>query len=534
MDSVVKLKCACKEYELKKILSRCSTADGHDLCNSMKTAVVGVFPLLCTRLKSMGHFTDFPNKENASNIKQYLLEKSQIIIPKKIILKCGDKQAYFGPALTKIPDRELDIYGLKEEDLEHSYRITLNKEARVQDIGIEPNVDCNEDDDDSGTDVSLSNSDIFTPDNSGSDSNESSDEFMSPPIHESTLIQSQNEESSQSQDDQSMPVQDHSTLSHVNISNQFVDDSSDSSHEDNYHPSQGDLSNQPNNNSNLSQEDDSNQSQENHPNQSQENHSNQSQEIHPSQSQENHCYQSQENHPSQSQENHSNQSQENHPSQNQENHPGQSQENHSGQSQENHPGQSQENHSDQSQEDMSNRNESQNCGNDDDTESFPKEKMKYMNMFLHPEKCSSEDINNLIHCTKTQFLDFVQSIRPHLEKLKVKRRPTKLSIYSSAFLFRMRLACNWSFSKLSTIFVITKKAARTIYNKVLKICYKHTAAIPNVLNSQEDVEKLFDRTYAATDPFIKELFAPFADPLGKINTVIFQIFPFAMINTNVC
>ena len=502
MDSVVKLKCACKEYELKKILSRCSTADGHDLCNSMKTAVVGVFPLLCTRLKSMGHFTDFPNKENASNIKQYLLEKSQIIIPKKIILKCGDKQAYFGPALTKIPDRELDIYGLKEENLEHSYRITLNKEARVQDIGIEPNVDCNEDDDDSGTDVSLSNSDIFTPDNSGSDSNESSDEFMSPPIHESTLIQSQNEESSQSQDDQSMPVQDHSTLSHVNISNQFVDDSSDSSHEDNYHPSQGDLSNQPNNNSNLSQEDDSNQSQENHPNQSQENHSNQSQE--------------------------------NHPSQNQENHPGQSQENHSGQSQENHPGQSQENHSDQSQEDMSNRNESQNCGNDDDTESFPKEKMKYMNMFLHPEKCSSEDINNLIHCTKTQFLDFVQSIRPHLEKLKVKRRPTKLSIYSSAFLFRMRLACNWSFSKLSTIFVITKKAARTIYNKVLKICYKHTAAIPNVLNSQEDVEKLFDRTYAATDPFIKELFAPFADPLGKINTVIFQIFPFAMINTNVC
>ena len=471
MDSVVKLKCACKEYELKKILSRCSTADGYDLCNSMKSAVVGVFPLLCSRLKSMGHYADFPSKEHASTIKQYLLEKDQVIIPKKIIIKCGEKQAYFGPALTKIPDRELDIYGLKEEDLEHSYIITLNKDGKVQDAAAE----AVEDDEDSGSDELLSNSDIFTPDNSGSDSNESFDDCMPPPNHESTLIESQNDGSSLSQGDQSIRVQDHSIPSHNDISNPFVDDSSDSS-QDHSNPSQRVFSNQPFDNSNHRQEDNSNQGQEDLFNASQVNNS------------------------SQSQEDNSNQCQEDvfNPSQ--------------------------ENNSSQSQEDMSNRSESENSGKDDDTESFPKEKMKFMNMFLHPEKCSSEDINNLIHCTKTQFLDFVQSIRPHLEKLKVKRRPSKLSIYSSAFLFRMRLACNWSFSKLSTIFVITKTAARIIYNKILKICYKHTTAIPNVLNSQEDLEKLYDRTYAATDPFIKELFAPFADPLGIIKKILIQIF----------
>ena len=519
MDSVVKLKCACKEYELKKILSRCSTADGYDLCNSMKSAVVGVFPLLCSRLKSMGHYADFPSKEHASTIKQYLLEKDQVIIPKKIIIKCGEKQAYFGPALTKIPDRELDIYGLKEEDLEHSYIITLNKDGKVQDAAAE----AVEDDEDSGSDELLSNSDIFTPDNSGSDSNESFDDCMPPPNHESTLIESQNDESSLSQGDQSIRVQDHSIPSHNDISNPFVDDSSDSS-QDHSNPSQRVFSNQPFDNSNHRQEDNSNQGQEDLFNASQVNNSSQSQEDNSNQGQEDLFNPSQENNSSQSQEDNSNQGQEDLFNPSQENNSSQSQEDNSNQCQEDVFNPSQENNSSQSQEDMSNRSESENSGKDDDTESFPKEKMKFMNMFLHPEKCSSEDINNLIHCTKTQFLDFVQSIRPHLEKLKVKRRPSKLSIYSSAFLFRMRLACNWSFSKLSTIFVITKKAARTIYNKVLKICYKHTAAIPNVLNSQEDLEKLYDRTYAATDPFIKELFAPFADPLGIIKKILIQIF----------
>ena len=458
MDSVVKLRCACKKHEVKQILSRCSTADGYDLCRSMKSAVSNVFPLLCTRLKSMGHFTDFPRKVNASTIKQYLKEKDHIIIPKKIIIKCEDKQAYFGPELTKIPDRELDIYGLKQEDLGDSYILTLNKDARVQDVeAVEANDDCNENDDDSGTDVSLSNSDIFTSDNSGSDSNVSSDEFMPLPNHESTIIESQNDESSQ--------IQDHNLIfSYDNNSNPF-DDSSSSSHENNTHH-QDDV---------VNQEDNS--GKENDSTQGQEDNSNQHQPINDS---------------------------------------NQSQEDENIQGQEDVSNQIQDDNCSQSQEEMSNHNESQNC---DDTETFPKEKMKFMNMFLNPEKCSTDDINNLIHCTKTQFLDFVESIRPHLEKLKVKRKPTKLSIFSSAFLFRMRLACNWSYSKLATVFVISKKAVRTIYNKVLKICYKHTAAIPNVLNSQEDVKKLYDRTYAATDPFIKELFAPFADPLGNIKKV---------------
>ena len=84
-------------------------------------------------------------------------------------------------------------------------------------------------------------------------------------------------------------------------------------------------------------------------------------------------------------------------------------------------------------------------------ESLKKEDLCHTNLFLHPEKLNNETFLNLIHISKSQFLDFVKGIKI------IESR--ELSKYSKAFLFRMKLASNWSFGKLATLFGIDQSTA---------------------------------------------------------------------------
>ena len=76
----------------------------------------------------------------------------------------------------------------------------------------------------------------------------------------------------------------------------------------------------------------------------------------------------------------------------------------------------------------------------------PKTDQRNMNIFLHPEKASCEEINSLIHISKRQFLEFVHLISFPIHKHIL------LSKYSQAFMFRLKLASNWSFDELGTVF----------------------------------------------------------------------------------
>ena len=90
-----------------------------------------------------------------------------------------------------------------------------------------------------------------------------------------------------------------------------------------------------------------------------------------------------------------------------------------------------------------------------------------------------------------------------------------LSIYSCAFLFRMKLSTNLSFRKLRTLFCTSKKYVRRIYRNILKITYTNHLALPNVLLNDDEVEKFFEYAAAGLDTFYSELLKPFKDPLGK-------------------
>ena len=155
-------------------------------------------------------------------------------------------------------------------------------------------------------------------------------------------------------------------------------------------------------------------------------------------------------------------------------------------------------------------------------------------MFLHPENLGDSDIRNLIHIGRNQFFEFVAALKPHLENIQIncghkkqnKRKRNrytskksdnkKLSIFSLAFLFRLKLAKNKSFNELGTLFVISRSKARKIYRSLLDIVYKHHVALPDIMKGATEVEKLFEDLAETIDPFYRELFKPFNNPKGKI------------------
>ncbi len=64
----------------------------------------------------------------------------------------------------------------------------------------------------------------------------------------------------------------------------------------------------------------------------------------------------------------------------------------------------------------------------------PEYSVKHTNIFRIPEKLNNEKIMHLLHCSKSQFLSFVESLRPHM-----KVDEDFLSIYARVFLFRFKV-----------------------------------------------------------------------------------------------
>ena len=142
---------------------------------------------------------------------------------------------------------------------------------------------------------------------------------------------------------------------------------------------------------------------------------------------------------------------------------------------------------------------------------IPKHVLRNTNLFLHPEKASNNEIVSLIHITKEQFIQFVNSIK----NVYTPDKRSLLSIYSQAFLFRLKLASTWSFHELDTCFGCGYSSARRIFWKLTKVVYKHCLAIPKIIGGHDgELEEMFDETYRALDPFHKELFRPMKDPRG--------------------
>ena len=103
------------------------------------------------------------------------------------------------------------------------------------------------------------------------------------------------------------------------------------------------------------------------------------------------------------------------------------------------------------------------------------ELLRTQNIFLKPERVMNGVIISLIHTTKQQFLEFVE--RSQVQSGKNSR----LSRYSKAFLFRLKLAGNWSFSNLSCVFGITTATVRNIFWEVARKVYLHALAIQTYL-----------------------------------------------------
>jgi len=141
-------------------------------------------------------------------------------------------------------------------------------------------------------------------------------------------------------------------------------------------------------------------------------------------------------------------------------------------------------------------------------QTIPRSMRKNLNVFLNPEKASSADHVSLIHITKNQFLEFVELMNLPVHKKLL------LSKYSESFLFRLKLASNWSFDELATVFCIGRSTARRIFWKVLKICYSTSLSIPNILNEYTNMEAMFQSIYESQDPYFTKLFSGFQDPTG--------------------
>ena len=71
------------------------------------------------------------------------------------------------------------------------------------------------------------------------------------------------------------------------------------------------------------------------------------------------------------------------------------------------------------------------------TNTEPAYSMKHRNIFLIPEKLNNDKIVSLLHCTKKQFLEFTNKLRPHM-----KVNEDFLSIYARVFLFRFKVCAH--------------------------------------------------------------------------------------------
>ena len=139
------------------------------------------------------------------------------------------------------------------------------------------------------------------------------------------------------------------------------------------------------------------------------------------------------------------------------------------------------------------------------------EEARFQNMFLSPENCSNEWFIALIHITKAQFLDFVS--RSTVQTAK----NDNLTKYSKCLLFRLKLASNWSMDELAKVFGVGKTTARRIFWEVTQTVYVNSLGMPNLLEHDLDMEKLFEDIFETMDPYFKKLYMHLKDPTGMQN-----------------
>ena len=452
----------------KDIFLRLSATDGVDICKLFKLAIPGIYPLICTQVHRQKLLNDICNKDNVHIIRKYLREKSELKLPKHIMLKYKEKNLYIGPDLTRISQRMLGRNFLEIDETESCY-IIRKQQNIVEEESDDDLADMDNDNDEieqnDGEEI-LNLDQLMEVLLSTNEGMEPSTERMEPSTER---LQYSNEETTAGilpPTERMIPVTDeivNSTFGMIPSNEEITTARNDfdiifsstmveqePDNETSYNQPDEAMVSEPMEESNeginiTSVEEDSGVSTEEGNNASTEEGNNASTE-----------------------------------------------EGNNASTEEN----------DIPPESNAFRER---------TNTLPKEKMKYINIFLHPELCSSEDIRNLIHISKDQFLDFVNAIRSHLEKLQ---RHLDLSVFSLALLFRMKLAKCKSFAELSTLFVISRSTARRVYRRVLHIVYRYHSAIPNILSGPDTIEKLFEDAAQGMDPFFKALFTPFEDPKG--------------------
>jgi hypothetical protein len=68
---------------------------------------------------------------------------------------------------------------------------------------------------------------------------------------------------------------------------------------------------------------------------------------------------------------------------------------------------------------------------------------------------------------------------------------------------------------LSVLFGVSDRTTRQIFWSVLKIAYENDMAIPDILDENTDMNKLYESLYHNLDSFHKGIFGSFKDPLGN-------------------
>ena len=82
-----------------------------------------------------------------------------------------------------------------------------------------------------------------------------------------------------------------------------------------------------------------------------------------------------------------------------------------------------------------NGEEDHNSSDDDSVSTEPLFSSKYRNMLLTPEKYSNDQIISLIHCSKLQFKNCVENLRPFMKGIS----ENILSVNARVFLFRLKV-----------------------------------------------------------------------------------------------
>ena len=456
--------------DVKDLLLQLSPADRVHLCQTLNVAISHTYPLICTRLTSQTNFLDICNNNNINLVVDFVNEDKILTIPKQILLVFDNKEIYFGEEFTKIPEYLLKRYHLACTETLNSYVITKHEDFVAQ-----------------GSNITLGEEIIVCPSFIEDDSTLETDEIPCEDSFESNEdynilhrqeISTEGANSSvletaaceiSCEDSLSSPEESNRQEIPTNGDNSFFFDTADAEIpcEDFYES--------PEENNILHRQEIQNDGD---------------------------TYSS-------------------------------------GNLVFNSTAIDEENISQHTE--GINMNEEINTGPNyaDEFEVYPRQKFRYINMFRHPENLGNTDIN-MIHIERIQFFEFVRALKPQLEQIQIKsgKKPLRnvkrkrhlftkaknqqLSIFSLAFLFRLKLAKNKSFGELSTLFVISRSHTRKIYKKILDIVYKHHVALPDILKGTTEVEKIFEELALSMDPFYREMFRPFKDPKGIIHN--FSVF----------